>query len=95
MAPTAPPVSSNSGGGTNRNNALDGHGSAREDGAARPLFCLPNRDGKTCPDDQLETLARCISESFGIPKDRILLNRPFRGGHITEWFGTRHGVAIP
>ena len=83
MAPTAPPVSSNSGGGTDRN------------GAARPLFCLSNRDGKTCPDDQLETLACCISESFGIPRDRIFLNRPFRGGHITEWFGTRHGAAIP
>lgn len=82
MAPTAPPVSGNSGSG--------------EDGTtARPLFCLSNRDGTTCPDDQLNELARCIAESFGIPRDRILLNRPFRGGHITEWFGGRHGAAVP
>ncbi len=96
MAPTTPPVSNNSsGGGTGQDGARDGRGSARGNGAARPLFCLSNRDGETCPDDQLETLACCISESFGMPRDRILLNRPFRGGHITEWFGTMYGAVIP
>lgn len=83
MAPTAPPVSGNG-------DSEDGNGNA-----ARPLFCLSNRNGKMCPDDQLEVLARCMSESFEIPRDRILLNHPFRGGHITEWFGARHGPAIP
>jgi len=85
MVPTAPPVSGNS--------SSEGVGSSNN--AARPLFCLSNRNGKTCPDDQLEVLARCMSESFEIPRDRILLNHPFRGGHITEWFGSRHGPAIP
>lgn len=89
MAPAAPPVSGNSG-SEGGDGSGDGSGSA-----ARPLFCLSNRDGKTCPSDQLEVLACCMSESFGIPRNRILLNRPFRGGHITEWFGARYGTAIP
>jgi len=87
MAPAAPPVSGNS----SREDGGDGNSSS----AARPLFCLSNRDGKTCPGDQLEELARCMSESFGIPREHIHLNDPFRGGHITEWFGARHGPAIP
>lgn len=55
----------------------------------RPLFCLSNLDGKTCPTDWLERLADSISESFMIDRGEILLNRPFKGGHITESFGYR------
>lgn len=76
MAAVAPPAGNNSG----RN----------EDGQeGRPLFCLSNLDGRTCPDGQMERLARRMAESFGIGRKDISLNRPFRGGHITESFGLR------
>lgn len=53
----------------------------------RPAFCLSNGDGTTCTGRQLERMAECISESFGVPRQDIALNRPFRGGHITRSFG--------
>lgn len=54
---------------------------------ARPLFCLSNRRGRTCPDRMMERLADCISESYGIGMSDIRFNDPFLGGHITETYG--------
>lgn len=53
----------------------------------RPLFCLSNREGRTSSDEQVERLAACISESFGIGSGDVSINRPFKGGHITKSFG--------
>lgn len=63
--------------------------SAGQEAGRRPLFCISNLDGKTCPTDWLKGLADSISESFRIDRGEILLNRPFKGGHITESFGYR------
>ena len=55
--------------------------------AARPLFCLSNRRGRTCSDHTMERLAGCIAESYGIDKSDIRFNDPFQGGHITGTYG--------
>jgi len=53
----------------------------------RPKFCLSNNDGLTSSKEMIELLASCISESFGIDKNEILLNNPFHGGYITKTYG--------
>ena len=53
----------------------------------RPLFCLSNRDGKTSSRHMIELLADCISDSFFIDRNDILLNDPFHGGYITKTYG--------
>jgi N-formylglutamate deformylase len=57
-------------------------------GARRPLVCLSNAD-RTCPADWLETLADCFRQAFD--SDDVLINEPFRGGHIIR----RHADALP
>lgn len=53
----------------------------------RPSFCISNQDGKTCPQEMLDKLSECISESFSIEMSEISLNDPFKGGHITKTYG--------
>ena len=53
----------------------------------RPLFCLSNQNGKTSSAEMIELLANCISESFQIDRNGILLNDPFLGGYITKTYG--------
>ena len=53
----------------------------------RPLFCLSNQNGKTSSNEMIELLADCISESFQINRNQILLNNPFLGGYITKTYG--------
>lgn len=47
-------------------------------GLNRPWICLSNADG-TCPQDWLESLASSFREALEGP---VLLNVPFKGGHI-------------
>lgn len=56
-------------------------------GSERPAFCLSNVDGRTCSAEMIELLASCISESYGVGRDRVWLNSPFSGGHITRTYG--------
>jgi len=56
-------------------------------GAARPLFCVSNRDGATAPSELLERLAASIAEAFEVRSDQIGLNDPFKGGYITQTHG--------
>lgn len=72
MAPYAPPHASRPG----------------TDRGRRPAFCLSNLDGKACPQETMELLAGCISESFGVGMGGISFNEPFRGGHITGTYGS-------
>lgn len=53
----------------------------------RPLFCLSNQNGKSSSNEMIELLADCISESFQINRNQILLNNPFLGGYITKTYG--------
>jgi N-formylglutamate amidohydrolase len=51
---------------------------APDPGVTRPLICLSNADG-TCPRAWLESLAACLTASFG---EQVSINHPFRGGYI-------------
>ena len=53
----------------------------------RPKFCISNQNGKTSSSEMICLLAECISESFGINIEDILINNPFLGGHITKTYG--------
>jgi len=57
-------------------------------GATRPLVCLSNAES-ACSRVWLERLGECFRRVFGT--DAVLLNRPFRGGHITR----RHAQELP
>jgi formiminoglutamase len=56
-------------------------------GVPRPFICLSNGDG-TCPQEWLNRLAVCLSDSFG---EQVLLNHPFTGGFITR----SHSTELP
>lgn len=53
----------------------------------RPLFCLSNDNGRTCPDDLMERLAGVISNAFEIGRSAVRFNDPFQGGYITRSHG--------
>jgi len=55
----------------------------------RPKFCLSNNNGLTSSQEMIELLASCISDSFEIDKNEILLNDPFHGGYITKTYGNK------
>lgn len=61
---------------------------ASDSGQPRPLFCLSNVDGLTCPDDVLEDMRRAFANAFECDLTDVHLNQPFKGGHITR----RHGA---
>ncbi len=50
-------------------------------GIERPWVCLSNGDGTTCPQEWIESLAKCFEKEFG-PK--VQINDPFKGGYITR-----------
>jgi len=56
-------------------------------GSPRPLFCLSNGPGTTCPDSLLTRFAGCLAEAFGIDPIEVSLNVPFQGGYITRKYG--------
>ncbi len=51
-------------------------------GKTRPLICLSNGEGSTCPDKYLESLAECLKSVFA--NHKISINKPFKGGYITR-----------
>jgi N-formylglutamate deformylase len=60
---------------------------APDSGAQRPLFCLSNDDGKSCPPPILDRLAAALAQAFGCDLSQVWLNRPFKGGYITRSHG--------
>ncbi len=54
----------------------------------RPPINLGDNDGRSCPPEITKLLAVAMAEAFGIGRDEVAVNRPFRGGYITR----RHGA---
>jgi len=61
----------------------------------RPAICLSNcgnnrgeaADGNTvltCPADVMQQLAECFAEAFELPEEAVLMNEPYKGGHIIQ-----------
>ena len=50
-------------------------------GVKRPMVCLGNVLGKSCPDEWLEQMANCFEQQFG---GDVAINEPFSGGYITQ-----------
>lgn len=60
---------------------------APDSGGRRPLFCLSNDDGRTCPEPLIKRLASALVEAFDIAAREVTLNDPFKGGYITRSHG--------
>jgi formiminoglutamase len=58
-----------------------------DEGKERPLLCLGNNYGKSCPDEWVQKLAECFQESFNLKEGEVKINEPFAGGHITRKYG--------
>ena len=56
-------------------------------GEDRPLICLGNNQGKSCPNEWVERLAECFRESFYLKEGDVTINQPFAGGFITQKYG--------
>jgi formiminoglutamase len=56
-------------------------------GQPRPLICLGNNHGKSCPPEMANRLAACFREGFGLEKKDVVLNKPFAGGYVTRTYG--------
>ncbi len=56
-------------------------------GEPRPLFCISNNLGKTCPDSYLEELSKIIAKIFSFDSVDITVNQPFKGGFIARYWG--------
>jgi formiminoglutamase len=57
-------------------------------GEQRPLVCISNVDGASCPDAWLERMARSLERSF---ECEVARNFPFKGGFITR----SHAAELP
>jgi formiminoglutamase len=60
---------------------------APDPGQRRPLFCLSNDDGRTCPPAIIDELAAAIRRYFECEPADVWINRPFKGGYITRTHG--------
>ena len=49
-------------------------------GNERPIICISNRNGETCPNEWIEELAKMFKKHF----DTVQINRPFAGGYIVR-----------
>ncbi len=56
-------------------------------GQPRPLICLGNNHGKSCPQEMADRLAECFREGFGLEEKDVAMNKPFAGGYITRTYG--------
>lgn len=58
-----------------------------DEGKERPLICLGNNYGKSCPNEWVQKLAECFQESFNLKEEEVKINEPFAGGYITRIYG--------
>ena len=56
-------------------------------GKERPLVCLGNAHGKSCPPEMTEQRVNCFREAFSLNENEISINKPFAGGYITREYG--------
>lgn len=61
---------------------------ARDAGQRRPLICLGNDHGRTCPNRTVLDLKKSLARAFDIDEGRISLNKPYAGGYITRKYGS-------
>lgn len=66
--------------------AAKGPDLAKDAGMDRPMLCLGNVHGTTCPDETLLRLKGCFEESFGLADADVALNSPFAGGYIVRTY---------
>ena len=66
--------------------------SANSSDKDRPFICLSNcgdnngnGEQTSCDQDLIQLLAECLREQFPEEADEIVLNTPFKGGHITRF----------
>jgi len=76
--------------------ALDCHSMAAvgpaispDKGKKRPMICLGDVRGTSCPRGKTEQLAACMREAFSLRENEVTINRPFAGGYITRTYGGR------
>jgi len=62
---------------------------APDPGEPRPLFCLSNGDGCTCPTELLERFGASLADSFECRLEAVGFNAPFKGGYVTRHYGGR------
>ena len=58
-----------------------------DSGKKRPVICLGDVNGSSCPHEVTEKLARCCQKAFGLSSSEVMLNQPFSGGYITREYG--------
>ena len=58
-------------------------------GKERPLICLGNCYGKSCPMDTTVKLAECFMQAFGLSEKSIKINKPFFGKYTTQKYGNK------
>ena len=75
--------------------ALDCHSMAAiapaispDEGEKRPMICLGNVHGKSCPSEMIERMAHCFREVFSLKAQDVSINKPFAGGYITQKYGS-------
>ena len=64
-----------------------GPSTARDAGQKRPMICLGNLHGETCPDKTVERLAECFIKAFELSRLEVTQNNPFYGQYIIKTFG--------
>jgi formiminoglutamase len=57
-------------------------------GAPRPMVCVSDGNGETCPGAWTELFCDCLRQQF---PGQVTLNEPFAGGYITRY----HGLEMP
>lgn len=58
-----------------------------DQGKERPLICLGNNFGKSCPEEWVLKLAESFQKSFGLKEGEVKINQPFAGGYLTRKYG--------
>lgn len=56
-----------------------------DSGQSRPLVCLGDAQGRSCPGEWVDSLRVCFAKQFG--EDEVTVNEPFSGGFITRSHG--------
>lgn len=74
--------------------ALDCHSMAEiapevspDRGNKRPLINLGDAEGSACDSSITEMLRQSFIEVFSVNEDEVTINRPFKGGFITRYYG--------
>lgn len=55
-------------------------------GRPRPMMCLGDRNGTSCPPELTSALAASLRHAFGLAEEEVVCNQPFSGGHITRFY---------